>query len=190
MGLRIMKQKTTPTFLALANALENTALILHPSEVHGILTGMLCSPNQSNVQWEQLIFKNNVTPETKALLHELLEITQHHLKEFLFDFELLMPEDSEALMQRAEGLTLWCQGFLTGLNLVHIPITGREKSETTEAINDIIEIAKMKYEDVVASEEDEAAYIELVEYVRMSVIFIYQAYQEADDKKQTESHYH
>ncbi len=38
----------------------------------------------------------------------------------------------------------------------------------------MIEIAKMNYEQVVDSEEDENAYVELVEYVRVAVILIYQ----------------
>ena len=38
----------------------------------------------------------------------------------------------------------------------------------------MVEIAKMNYEEVVESEEDETAYVELVEYVRMAAILIYE----------------
>jgi uncharacterized protein YgfB (UPF0149 family) len=57
----------------------------------------------------------------------------------------------------------------------------------TEAINDIIEIAKMNYEEVVASEEDETAYIELVEYVRLAVILIYQNLREQEKTSKSTS---
>lgn len=52
-------------------------------------------------------------------------------------------------------------------------------------MNDVIEIAKMNYEAVVASEEDEAAYVELVEYVRMAVILIYQDLRESESPERT-----
>ena len=54
-----------------------------------------------------------------------------------------------------------------------MPILGRDDSELTEAIDDLIEIAKMNYEQVESSDEDEEAYVELSEYVRMAVIHIY-----------------
>jgi uncharacterized protein len=94
-----------------------------------------------------------------------------------------LPKDAKELPERAEALTLWCQGMLTGLKMAQVPIVDREPSELTEAINDLIEVAKMNYEDVVASEEDEVAYNDLVEYVRMVVTYIYQELHDQDVSK-------
>ena len=69
-------------------------------------------------------------------------------------------------------------------------MVARTPSDMTEAINDMIEIAKMNYEEVVAGEEDEAAYTELVEYVRMAAILIYQEMHELGADAPRSKHLH
>jgi hypothetical protein len=182
-----MKQKTQATFEELSAALSKTALKLHASQVHGLICGILCGNPKSTAAWEELVTGGKETPKTHELLQLLYDTSAQQLDEFLFETQLILPLDDEALPQRAEALTLWCQGFLTGLKLVQVQIVDREASEVTEAINDIIEIAKMNYDEVVASEEDEAAYVELVEYVRVAVILIYQDLREAETTKKTTS---
>jgi uncharacterized protein YgfB (UPF0149 family) len=175
-----MKDLALPQYDALHQVLNKTSLKLHPSEVHGLLCGILAGNNKAESAWEELVTGGKDTPKAHQVLHELYQVSKKQLDEFLFEFELVLPEDSEELPARAEALTMWCQGFLTGLKLVKIPIVDRAPGEVTEAINDIIEIAKMNYEDVVTSEEDEAAYVELVEYIRMAVILIYEELREID----------
>ncbi len=163
-----------PTYDDLAEALEKTTLKLHPSQVHGLITGILCGNPNSSTAWEELVTGDKEPKSTHELLQTLYNKTENQLEEFLFEFHLLLPSDEDSLTERAEALTVWTQGFLTGLKLAEVQIVDRPVGDITEAINDIIEIAKMNYEEVVASEEDEAAFVELVEYVRMAVILIYQ----------------
>ncbi len=163
-------------FAGLSETLNETALKMHASEVHGLISGLLCG--QSKVEpdaWEALVTGEGGSRDVHTQLQGLYDATHRQLIDFLFEFDLILPEDEAPLMSRAEALTLWCQGFLTGLKLANVPLTGREPSELTEGINDLIEIAKMNYEQVVDTEEDEHAFAELVEYVRMVVIFIYQS---------------
>jgi uncharacterized protein YgfB (UPF0149 family) len=170
-----MKEKTLPSFRELETALNKTALKLHPSQVHGLVCGILCGHTSNRTAaWEELITGGKESGKTHELLQALYDVSAKQLEEFLFEFQLVLPGGSDELPQRAEALTLWCQGILTGLKLAQIPIIDRDPSEITEAIDDLIEIAKMNYEEVIASEEDETAYVELVEYVRMAVILIYQ----------------
>lgn len=169
-----MKPIAMPTYQDLNAALSKTALKLHPSQVHGLISGILSANAKNNAAWEEIITGGEEAVKTHELLQALYDTTANQLSDFLFEFQLVLPPDSEDLALRAEALTLWCQGFLTGLKSANIKIVGREPSDMTEAINDLIEIAKMNYEDVVASEEDEAAFVELMEYVRMAVILIYQ----------------
>lgn len=178
-----MKQTAFPSYLELATALNKTQSKLHPSQAHGLISGILCGNPNASAAWEELIASAKESPKTHEILRALYDNTAKELNEFLFQFKLLLPADKKDLPARAEALTLWCQGFLTGLKMTDIPIIEREPSEVTEAIDDIIEIAKMNYEEVVASEEDEAAYVELVEYVRMAVTLIYQELREKDGKK-------
>lgn len=169
-----MKEKSLPPYGELDEALSDTTLKLHPSQVHGLVCGILCGNNNANAAWETLIAGDKVTTKTHTLLQSLFDASSNQLKEFLFEFQLVLPSDSEDLPVRAEALTLWAQGFLTGLKLAQVQIMDREASEMTEAIHDLVEIAKMNYEQVVSNEEDEDAYVELIEYVRVAVILIYQ----------------
>lgn len=176
-----------PNYLDLNQALNNTTLKLHPSQAHGIICGILSGNSKSTTAWEELVTGGEESVKTHELLQALFEASAKQLHDFLFEFQLILPPDSDDLPSRAEALTLWCQGFLTGLKLAQVQIVGREPGEVTEAINDLIEIAKMNYEDVVANEEDEAAYVELVEYVRMAAILIYQDVNEQEAVKSTTS---
>lgn len=178
-----MKKSSEPSYHELQRSIETTTLKLHPSQVHGLICGILCGQTDSQPAWQSLITGEESTPKTHELLQAMYDSSAKQLKDFLFELQLLLPDDKELLPIRAEALTLWCQGFLTGLKLVNIPIVDREPGEMTEAITDIIEIAKMNYEEVIASEEDENAYVELVEYVRMAVILIYQDLRESDSSK-------
>lgn len=180
-----MKPVTKLTYSELEKALNKTALKLHPSQVHGLVSGFLCGHPKNTKAWEELVAGNDESESTHILLQSLYDLTAKQLREFLFEFQLMLPKDTKELPERAEALTLWCQGMLTGLKLAEVPITEREPSELTEAINDLIEVAKMNYEDVVASEEDEVAYNDLVEYIRMVVTFIYQELHEQDAPKKS-----
>lgn len=169
-----MKRIALPNYTELSEVLNKTTLKLHPSQVHGLICGILCGNPNSTAAWKELVTGKKESHKTHEVLQGLYDISAKQLDEFLFEFQLVVPADSQELPARAEALTLWCQGCLTGLKLAQVQIVDRNPGEMTEAINDLIEIAKMNYEDVVASEEDEVAYMELVEYVRTAVILIYQ----------------
>ncbi len=168
-----MKPIKLPEFDDLTNMLGKTEQKLHASQVHGLITGILCGGFNDETAWQELVMGEKLDEDTAHELQEVFTGTSQQLKDFLMQFELIIPDDNYELPIRAEALTVWCQGFLTGLKVAGVPIIGREPSELTDALEDLIEIAKMNYEDVVASEEDEEAYVELVEYVRMAVILIY-----------------
>lgn len=169
-----LKPTSLPKYVELSHALNKTTLKLHPSQAHGLICGILCDQYHQKTAWEDLITGGKTAGKTQELLQNLYESSANLLDSYLIDFQLILPADSNELRERAQALTLWCQGFLTGLKLVDIPIVDRKASDMTEAIDDIIEIAKMDYEEVVSSEEDEVAYTELVEFIRAAVILIYQ----------------
>jgi uncharacterized protein len=185
-----MKKPSFSTYSTFQKMLDDK---LHPSQVHGLICGVLCV-DATSIAWEQLVNKGETpSAELHTLLQAIYQTSKQQLEEFFFEFELLLPEDEQDLPLRAEALKLWCQGFLTGLKLMHIPLEGREASDMTEAINDLIKIANMNDEAVASSEianEDETHYTELVEYVRIAVILIYQELQENTSSQQSNSSIH
>ncbi len=95
------------------------------------------------------------------------------------DFQLLLPEDDTPLALRAGELACWCQGFLYGLGLgglrgdVDLPAT------VNEVMHDFYEIANTRFDYESENEADEEAYMEIVEYVRMSVLLLHDELQPA-----------
>jgi len=169
-----MTQISLPTYIELSESLQDTPFKMHAAEAHGLVSGILTGTPAIAPDWESLVAGEKTTGRTHELLQSLHDGIAQQLYDLLFEFQLLLPQEEVVLAERAEALTFWCQGYLTGIKLVGIKMTDREPGEATEAIADLIEIAKMNYDEVVASDEDEDAYIELVEYVRMAAIVIYE----------------
>lgn len=164
-----------PTYTEVANALNKSPAKLSAAQAHGVMCGLLCATNdQAGTLWLTIIFGDKKKHKPDEVLHQLYEESYQQLNDFSFEFSLLLPEEEVDINQRAEALGLWCQGFLTGLDQAKVPIQNRAPDEITEALNDLIEIAKVNYGDIVDNEEDETAYFELVEYVRLAVLMIFQ----------------
>lgn len=163
-----------PSYTELTSILQKVQPNCHVSQIHGLLCGYICATAGDIID-----FWNSVFPGVKKsrkgqeILKALYESTYHQLSEFSFEFAILLPEDSGDINIRAESLGLWCQGFLTGLEQSDISSRTLENAELKEALDDIIEIAQLSFGDIDNNEEDEVAYFELVEYVRLSALMIF-----------------
>ncbi|WP_133718006.1 UPF0149 family protein [Methylocaldum gracile] len=142
------------------------------AEVHGVLSGLLCLNSQTDYdQWLEAVFgesRTNLNPAEHALLSALCETTRRQLDDFDFSFELLLPDDTLPLSDRANALGEWCQGFLYGLGYRS---DGADwPGESTEVLHDLLEISRLSPDS--AGESDEVAYAEITEYVRIGVQLI------------------
>lgn len=175
-----MTKTELPSYQELCQVLDNTDIKMNPSQAHGLVCGLLCGNPANTEAWHEFVAGDVKSPETHELLQMLYETSAQQLSDHLFGFDLILPSADDSLPVRAEALTLWCQGMLTGLKLTQVQITNLEPSDMSEAITDLIEIAKMNFETIDSNEEDEAAYEELIEYVRVAVVLIYQDLREAE----------
>lgn len=163
-----------PTYKEVATALKKSPANYNAAQVHGLMCGLICATSgKSNTRWEPIILGNEKDPQMREILQRLYETSYHQMSEFSFEFGLLLPDDKIDINERTEALGLWCQGFLTGLEQGKVPIENREPSEVTETIEDLIEISQVNYGDLTSSDEDETAYFELVEYVRLAALMIF-----------------
>lgn len=169
-----MNAATLPTYAELDEELQKTQSTFQAAQVHGLVCGLLAGDPGTEPAWEQLVLGPKKSKTIHALLTTLYNYSKKELHEFSFDFKLFLPDDEENISKRAEALGLWCQGFLSGLKLANVPLQDRPAGEVTEAINDIVEIAQINYENAESDEENEAAYLELSEYVRLAAIMIFQ----------------
>lgn len=140
-----------------------------PSEIHGMLAGMLCIDATTDPdQWMADYFGQETPvpgdPDHGELGSLYLE-TQRQLLDEAFSFQPLLPDEEESIERRAAALGEWCHGFLQGLGY-----SGNDTEwpgECTEILRDFLEIVRLHPGD--EDEADEIAYVELTEYVRMGV---------------------
>lgn len=170
-----MNPTISSSYKLLNEALAETESQLHPSEAHGLLCGILCGPyTEDRAPFKEWVAGGYLSEKAGVAIDELYQHAKAQLMADSFDLQLYLPEDDETdLTKRAEALTLWCQGFLIGLKLVGIVREDLQHADVKEAMSDLEELTKMEYEAVVESEEDEAAYAELIEYVRMAAMLIH-----------------
>lgn len=144
------------------------------AECHGLLCGLLCLSRSENAgdYLEQLQGMQLLVEPGPALSDAMVEAwggTAQQLADEEMGFELWLPDDEESLEVRTIALAQWCSGFLAGLG------SGGQldalSDDAREAIDDLQQIARAELSPPVngepESEEDESAYTEIVEYVRI-----------------------
>lgn len=144
------------------------------AQVHGVLCGYRCAKIAESHQWWNDVFPAlQMDTQDLASLNQLYDAITDQLNDVALGFTLLLPEDDIDLNVRAEALGLWCQGFLTGLKKGGIVLEKTSNAEIKEAFDDMLEISKISFGDIAPNEEDEEAYVELVEYVRLNVLMLF-----------------
>jgi uncharacterized protein YgfB (UPF0149 family) len=149
------------------------------SESHGLLCGLLCreSSGAPSDFMQELAAMNLVVKPGAALetvLTEVFESTAGHLEDEEMGFVLWLPADEEPLEERTIALAQWCSGFLAGI------ASGGQldalSEEAREAIEDLQQIARAEIsatgQNAAENEEDEVAFAEIVEYVRVVALMM------------------
>jgi len=190
-------------FSEIDTVLERLGVIYAASESHGVLCGLLCVKgfvtydgwitlinDEQKVQpaWYNRDMAGNddnneidhdaagTGSEEWGLLQDLYDETMRQLNDDEYGFSLLLPNDEEPLRIRTEALVEWCDGFLFGLGAGEIKDFAQLPDDVNEISHDLAEISRAYHEDE-STEADEVAYAELVEYVRVGVLVIYEALQ-------------
>ncbi len=189
-------------FSEIDTVLERLGVIYAASEIHGVLCGLLCVKGYvSYDDWIALLheeqkiqprwFKEGISDDNPAglqpdaeetatsewgLLQDLYDETLTQLNDDDYGFSLLLPDDEQPLRRRTEALVEWCDGFLFGLGAGEIKDFAQLPDDVNEISHDLAEISRAYHEDE-TTEADEVAYTELVEYVRVGVLVIYEALQ-------------
>jgi len=181
-----------PDIPQLEDLLFNVDAALGATEAHGALCGMLCAQGATEAsQWMLHVLGEH--EETSQLLRQtgkkLLQIHQMSVEQMNgteAEFELMLPDDDEPLETRVEALGTWCQGFVYGLAVGGIKEDTVLPEDSKELIRDIVEISRAGYvadneaelaTDEEDTEEDEVAFMEVCEYVRMGILLIYEELQ-------------
>jgi uncharacterized protein YgfB (UPF0149 family) len=153
------------------------------AQTHGLLCGRLavCGTDGA-AAWRGQVLENldsndALRADCETLLDGLLQSTWQQLGERQSEFGLLLPDDDEAAALRTQAIADWCEGFLHGLvaDQHSEPVRKRLAQEPlSDLIRDMLEITRAAVGDEDDDEENERAYVELVEYIRVAAQLAYE----------------
>lgn len=171
-----------PDISALDETLFKVDATMGAAESHGALCGMLCAQGTTDLsEWMGHVLgeqeQGNVFSRDLAnQLTDLHQSTLGQMNDPYGGFQLLLPDDDDELDERTEALGDWCLGFVYGLAAGGISEDSELPEDTRELLADFIEISRAGNEvsdmEDVSDEDDEVAFVEIVEYVRTGVLLI------------------
>jgi len=159
------------------------------ADAHGALCGMLCARGTIELsEWVDHVIDeqdqgNELLHDVVHKLSELHQSTLEMMNDATANFKLLLLDDDDPLQERVEALAAWCQGFIYGLAAGGIQEGSELPEDTAELLKDMIEISRAGHDvDDTGVEEsdvndDEMAYMEIEEYVRMGALLVYEELQ-------------
>jgi yecA family protein len=162
------------------------------AQAHGLLTGRLAAGGPAAAPtWLLQVLEN--TEERDAHRHECQQMldslyreTFWHLSERLSEFKPLLPGDDLSTEQRAPAIAHWCEGFLHGLVAAEHGKALKERlagEPLADIIRDMLQITRAAVDEQSDAETNEAAYAEILEYVRVAAQL---AYEELSDIRHAE----
>lgn len=161
----------------LESALNLCGSSWHASQVHGLLCSRLAVAGAGGaVQWagqvlEETSVENSLRSECEAMLDRLFAATWQQLAGRQSEFTLLLPDEAESRTLRAEAMGRWCEGFLHGLVSEQHSEVLRQRlaaEPLVDVIKDMLQITRAAATADEEDEDDESAYVELVEYLRIA----------------------
>lgn len=178
-----------PEIVELEELLYRIDAAMGAADAHGALCGMLCARGTIELsEWVDHVIGeqeqgNEMLHDVVHKLSELHQSTLEMMNDATGDFKLLLMDDDDPLSERVVTLAAWCQGFIYGLAAGGIKEGSELPEDTAELLKDMIEISRAGHDvDDTGVEEsddndDEEAYMEIEEYVRMGVLLIYEELQ-------------
>jgi len=174
-------------FDELQRALAQSRALADAAEAHGTLVGSLCASRCSLADWLAEILPEGRAENAAAdSLRAVFESTAGALLSGMLAFEPLLPADDAPIGDRTLALGEWCQGFLYGLGTgVAVPEAARLPGDAAEVLRDMTEITHVDVDPADGAESNEAAYAELVEFVRVGVQLLYDQLQSMREPRAT-----
>ncbi len=171
-----------PDYDSLQNDLATRQAVICPSEMHGIVTGLIAGSRQYNVDaWLAfLLHEMDVDEKTEVddlfLVHQLVNATLEYIGDMALELPIYLPEDDAPMKMRMQALSAWCQGYLYGLGVSQVGDAWLEGKQIQEVFEDITAIAREPLEvleSALENEDTEKDYFELVEYLKVAAALIF-----------------
>lgn len=165
----------TPDYSMMQQLLRTALPDTTPAALHGLITGLVTS-GAPDVDEEDIatLMECEFSPLMAQLVAKLLETTRDQLRETDYSFQLVLPLDDANLVDRVQALGRWCENFTNGFSAGFVQSDTALGDEGREALADIAQFAALSDEIDDDIEDDETDYMELVEYVRMATMTLFQ----------------
>ena len=166
-----------PSYSTVEVALERLGSDVSPAEGHGLLCALLCvDPGAAQARWVGELLsaapRASLPTEASLVLGQLQAATGLQLTGPDSDLQLLLPEDETPLGTRSEALAEWCSAFLYGLGLAGVQEGISTSAEVQEVLHDLADISRLEPDG--EGQEDEQAFFEVSEFVRVAVMLVYE----------------
>lgn len=171
----------TTDFDDLSHSLIKLDAVTEAAEAQGLFCGILCALGRVEKQsWARQVI-GEAAASGGSLVRELtdqLESLYDESMQSLYDdelgFQLFIPDDEVSIGERMQSLSEWCQGFLLGFSMRNLDtIEGEVRGEIDELLQDFVGVTQIDVEVVDNDEDDEESIVEIQEYIRMGVIYIF-----------------
>ena len=167
-------------FFHLNELLLNIGAVHSPSELQGMLCGLMCgNAAPQSEEWLAVaqsfldIDHVELQGEQSEMLMGMYADTRALMDDVNFSFSPLLPDDHATIERRTLELGAWCQGFLHGLGLSGLSGEKQLSPDAADALRDLAQISQVRADEEDAIDENEAYWQELVEYVKVAVLTIY-----------------
>jgi uncharacterized protein YgfB (UPF0149 family) len=168
------------SFDQLQDLLMRQDLPITAGEIQGILTGLYAAGMPLNASdWHQRLI--NFIGTDESLLPgttEAIVNAQKRLKEELIDAQgeltLLLPDDDAFIVDRAEAIVYWSQGFILGYQADDDKLAPSDDN-AMEAFEDIKAISQLDLDSIAETEDDEKALFSLQEHLKVSALLVFHA---------------
>ena len=173
-----------PDWEELADLLFNAGQTVNPSEIHGVMVGLLASgfdPADDNhlaqtVAATERALGMDVAGELAETMGRLSLATLSAIVDSDYAFQPVLPSDDDAIETRLRSLSGWVTGFLSGFTE---GVSSRNASSdavdtsTADILRDFAMLAQVDTDEA-DSDDAERNLEELIEYVRLAAVSIVQ----------------
>ncbi len=182
-----------PEYEALENQLMNLQAAITPAELQGILVGFYAAGMPlTQAQWSrQLLQLVSDDDNLHNVLSEPLVQIQQRLKSELIDAQgsltLLVHNDDAFIVDRAESLVYWCQGFILGFESLAGEKSLNDES-AQEAYADLKEITQLDLDSIKESSDDDKQLYAIQDHMKISALLIYHSQHYDEDNASQSIH--
>jgi uncharacterized protein len=175
----MLDDKQMPEFTHLQKLLNSMNSDVGACELHGVISGLICAGTpEVSVDWITGFFEawpvdDLLAQEAREIIGQLYYASRHHITQNEFTFMPLLPEDDQSIVERAKGLSEWCDGFMYGLALAGVTENGLT-GEVKEAIQDLSHFTQLDYGELETGEATEMAYVELQEFLKVVTLMMWE----------------